>query len=106
MDLAVEIYKHTQSFPKAETFGLTSQARKSAVSVAANIAEGFGRENPGSFAQFLRMAQGSLKELETHILIAERVGLVDANTSAPLLHQCGEVGKMLGSLIRKVSART
>ena len=75
MSLAESCYLLTGRFPKEEMFGLTSQIRRSAGSVAANIAEGHGRENTGSFIQQLRIAQGSLKELETHLLLAERVGI-------------------------------
>lgn len=65
MDLAESLYRVTSPFPKEEMFGLTSQIRRAAVSVAANIAEGHGRERTQSFIQFLRQSQGSLKELET-----------------------------------------
>ncbi len=104
MDLAVDVYAVSRSFPKSETFGLASQMQRSAVSVAANIAEGFGRESNGSFSQFLKVAQGSLKELETHILIGSRVNLIDDTSTARLLAAADNIGKMLGSLIRKVTA--
>ncbi len=70
MAVAELAYRVTSRFPKDEVYGMTSQIRRSSVSVAANIAEGHGRENSGTFVQFLRMAQGSLKELETHLLLA------------------------------------
>ncbi len=105
MELAVDCYGLTKAFPKDEMFGLTSQIRRAAVSIAANIAEGYGRENRGSFVQFLRIAQGSLKELETHILIAKRVGLLTENGAANLLVASEENGKMLRSLIRVVQRR-
>ncbi len=104
MDLAADSYKLTKSWPKEELFGLTSQIRRSAASIPANIAEGFGREATGSFVQFLRNAQGSLKEFETHILLAARVELVDEPTSEALLERAGDIGRMLGSLIRKVAS--
>jgi four helix bundle protein len=106
MALAEACYRLTGSFPREEMFGLTSQIRRSAVSIAANIAEGHGREQTGSFIQFLRVTQGSLKELETHLLLAERVGIVDANASGPLLEQCETLGKMLRSLIRSLQQRS
>ena len=84
---------------------MTSQIRRSATSVAANIAEGFGRESRGSFVQFLRIAQGSLKELETHLLLAGRVGIMGLDEVKKLLSMCDENGKMLGSLIRTVKSR-
>ena len=66
MDLAVAVYAATKSWPKEELYGLTSQVRRAATSVPSNIAEGYGREIRGSYQQFLRIAQGSLKELERH----------------------------------------
>ena len=102
MDLAVDVYEVTKAFPREEAFGLTSQARRAAVSVAANLAEGYGRDSGGAFAQFLKTAQGSLKELEMHLLSGQRAGLVGAEASGLLLNRCADVGKMLGSLIRKV----
>jgi four helix bundle protein len=72
--------------------------------VAANIAEGYGRENRGSYQQSLRIAQGSLKELETHLTIAHRVGVAREDAVAPTLEQSESVGKLLRLLIRKLSA--
>ena len=85
---------------------MTSQFRRSASSVAANIAEGHGREHTGSFIQSLRVAQGSLKELETHLILSERVGLLGEQLLAPLLEQTNEVGKMLRSMIRKLQQKS
>jgi four helix bundle protein len=105
MALAEQAYRVTSGFPKDEVYGMTSQIRRSAVSIAANIAEGHGRENSGSFIQFLRMSQGSLKELETHLLLAERVKLVRMEELEPLLKRCDELGKMMRSLIRSIQRR-
>ncbi|MDX8434984.1 four helix bundle protein [Mesorhizobium abyssinicae] len=105
MVLAEDCYRFTKGFPKDEIYGMTSQMRRSAVSIAANIAEGYGRENRGSFVQFLRMAQGSLKELETHILLACRVGMLERDNETELLLRCEEIGKMMRSLIRTVQAK-
>ncbi|MBZ9658032.1 four helix bundle protein [Mesorhizobium sp. ESP-6-4] len=105
MVLAEDCYRVTKGFPKDEIYGMTSQMRRSAASIAANIAEGYGRENRGSFVQFLRMAQGSLKELETHILLACRVGLLEKDNEIELLVRCEEIGKMTRSLIRTVQAK-
>ncbi len=105
MTLAEACYSLTKAFPRDETYGMTSQIRRSAVSVAANIAEGHGRELTGLFVQFLRTSQGSLKELETHLILAERVGLMLSGGSAPILGQCDEIGRMLRSLIRTLEAR-
>jgi four helix bundle protein len=105
MLLAEQAYRVTARFPKDEVYGMTSQIRRAATSIAANIAEGHGRENSGSFIQFLRMSQGSLKELETHLLLAERVKLVRMEEVEPLLKRCDELGKMTRSLIRSIQRR-
>ena len=104
MDMAVNVYLATKTWPKEELYGLTSQVRRAATSVPANIAEGYGRENRGSYIQFLRIAQGSLKELETHLMIAQRVGLAPGESFEPLLRNSTSVGKLLRLLIRKLSA--
>jgi four helix bundle protein len=85
--------------------GMTSQIRRASVSVAANIAEGHGRDSTGNFIQFLRVAQGSLKELETHIVICGRIELLDAQIVGALQEQCDEIGRMLRSLIRTLEAK-
>ena len=105
MDLAVLCYQITKKFPKEELFGLTSQIRRSATSVAANIAEGHGRESSGSFVQFLRIAQGSLKETETHLLLTGRIGLTSPKEVELAVKQCEEIGRMLRSLIRAIQAK-
>ena len=105
MALAEASYRLTRGFPKEEIFGLSSQIRRSAASIAANIAEGHGRENTGSFIQSLRIAQGSLKELETHLLLAARVGLLKEPSVELPLGQCEALGKMLRSLIRSLQQK-
>ena len=104
MNLAEAAYKLTVRFPREEIFGLTSQLRRSGSSVPANIAEGYGRDSAGSYVQHLRIAQGSLKEFETHLLLAERVGLIDTNALTPLLDTSEKIGKMLRGLIRSIEA--
>ena len=79
VDLVVTIYALTSAFPHEERYGLTSQMRRSAGSVPANIAEGAARQTSKEFAHFLYIARGSLVELETHLLVARRVGLSSAN---------------------------
>jgi four helix bundle protein len=70
-ELVVAVYRATESFPASERFGLTSQIRRCAVSIPANIAEGYGRNNRGEYTQFLGIASGSIAELDTHILLAQ-----------------------------------
>ncbi len=105
MDLAELCYRMTKSFPREELFGAVTQIRRAAASIAANIAEGNGRENRGEYIQFLRIAQGSLKELETHVLLSQRVGLVSADRAVPILEKCELVGKMLRALIRSLQSK-
>lgn len=104
MDLAVAVYDATRSWPKEELYGLTSQSRRAATSIPANIAEGYARESRATYQNFLRIAQGSLKELETHLLIAERVGVASKDSVAPLITQSDSVGKLLRLLIRRLTA--
>ena len=106
MTLAEFCYRLTSQFPRDELFGLTSQIRRAAASVPANIAEGHGRENTGNFVQHLRISQGSLKELETHLLLAERVGILPTLDLQPVLAQCESLGKMLRALIRSLQDRS
>src|ERR1700716_3241250 len=106
MTLAESFYRLTRPFPRDELFGLTSQIRRAAGSVPANIAEGHGRENTGSFVQHLRISQGSLKELETHLLLAERVGILPVTDLQPVLSQCESLGKMLRALIRSLQEKS
>jgi four helix bundle protein len=105
MGLAELAYRVTRRFPKDEVYGMTSQIRRSAVSIAANIAEGHGRENSGAFVQYLRMSQGSLKELETHLMLATRVNLAREEDVVPFLKRCDDLGKMIRSLIRSIQRR-
>jgi four helix bundle protein len=79
--MVTEVYRATQSFPREETYGLTSHLRRSAVSVASNIAEGPGRISKGEFRQFLGMARGSLIEMETQVVIACNLGYMKAETA-------------------------
>ena len=105
MSLAETCYRLTQRFPREELYGITSQIRRSAVSIPANIAEGYGRENRGELIQFLRIAQGSLKELETHLLLAVRVGFANSDAVDPVLVKCEKQGKQLRALIRSLQAK-
>src|SRR5690348_15222335 len=102
MSLAEACYRLTREFPRDELFGLVSRIRRSAASISANIAEGHGRQNTGSFVQSLRIAQGSLKELETHLILAERVGLLQTPELQSTLGECESLGKMVRALIRSL----
>lgn len=102
IDLTVACYNATKAFPSIETYGLTSQIRRAATSIAANIAEGYGREQTGVYVQFLRIAQGSLKEFETHTIVATRLAYLESSEEASLLHKAEQVGKMLRALIRSL----
>ncbi|RVD44136.1 four helix bundle protein [Mesorhizobium sp. M4B.F.Ca.ET.019.03.1.1] len=103
MGLAVATYSLTKAWPKEELYGLTSQIRRSATSIPSNIAEGYGRDNTGSYQQFLRIAQGSLKKLETHLQIAERIGLATRDEVRHMLSATEAIGKMLRQLIIKLA---
>jgi len=105
MDIAVDCYAATKSFPASELYGMASQIRRSSASIAANIAEGYGREQTGSFIQFLRVAQGSLKELETHTIVFGRVGLLTNEMVAVLLSKSDDLGKMLHAMIRSLQRK-
>ncbi|NJL64926.1 MAG: four helix bundle protein [Methylacidiphilales bacterium] len=104
MDIAELCYLMTKSFPKDEIYGIISQIRRASVSVPANIAEGYGRDSKGEYVHFLKIAQGSLKELETHILLSIRVNLTTSEEANQILGECESLGKMLRSLIRSIQA--
>src|SRR5579875_985872 len=105
MDLAEEAYRITRQFPKEEMFGLTSQIRRSAASVPANIAEGWGRGSTSEFRQFLRVAQGSLRELETRLLLSSRVGICPERALTETLQTISILGRQIITLQRRLAAR-
>ncbi len=100
--MVTEIYRATHSFPREEMFGLTSRLRRSAVSVASNIAEGQGRLSRGEFRQFLGQARGSLIEMETQLVIAENLGFLSPKMAAGLMDRSGEVSRLLHGLIKSL----
>jgi len=102
MTLAESCYRFSQEFPREELFGLTSQIRRAAISIPANVAEGYGRDSKGSYVNFLKTAQGSLKELETHLILAQRLKLGKFDAAENLLSHCEAIGRMLRALIRNV----
>lgn len=105
MDVAETCYRITRGFPGDEAYGMTAQIRRAAVSIAANIAEGFGRESTKSFIHFLRVGQGSQKELESHLLICRRVQLIDERVADRLLADVDRLGRMLRNLIRSLEPK-
>lgn len=94
IDLAVDVYKATSTFPADEKFGLISQSRRSAVSVPSNIAEGAGRNSDKEFSHFLGIANGSSYELQTQLVISNKLALLDNNSMEDLLKQIDELQKM------------
>jgi four helix bundle protein len=106
MTLAELVYEASSKFPKQETYGLTSQMRRAAVSVASNIAEGQARHSRGEFLQFLGHARGSLAELETQSILSSRLGLVTSRTENSLAEMIGEVGRLMNGLRKSLKPST
>lgn len=104
MSLTEKCYQVTRSFPREEMFGLVSQIRRSSASIPFNIAEGWGRESTGAYVNCLQIAQGSLKELETQIILSQRLEFIDGNTAAELLQLTESEGRMIRGLIRALGA--
>lgn len=108
MDLVEHIYRHTNAFPKEEVYGLSSQLRRAAVSVPSNIAEGNARATTRDFLHFLSIAYGSIKEIETQILIAERLGYDIQKDTPALMQLTDELARLISglsnSLKRKLEA--
>ena len=102
--LVLDVYKATIEFPRTEIYGQTAQTRRSAVSVAANIAEGCGRSSDRDFAHFLQIAFGSASELEYHLLLVRDLGWLGEQRHAELTANVTEVKRMLAGLIRKLNA--
>lgn len=98
IELTTAIYHLTASFPDAERFGLTNQMRRAAVSVASNIAEGYGRSSRGEYIQFLGHARGSNYEIETQLTIARALGFGDRKSIEKIEGLCDEVARMLGTM--------
>jgi four helix bundle protein len=103
MNLVEMIYLHTRTFPKEEVYGLTSQIRRAAVSIPINVAEGNGRKSRKEYLQFLSIANGSVAELETQILIAERLNFLSKEKIEQLLTQLQSVGRLLSGLRKSLA---
>ena len=104
IELVTDVYKSSERFPKEERYGLTSQIRRAAVSIPANLAEGAGRRSQKEFAYFLSNSQGSASELETELIIANRLGYLDEATFAKLIAQLERIGRLITGLVRHISA--
>lgn len=105
MQLVTAIYKITEKFPKSEIFGLTSQMRRAAVSIPANLAEGYARKHRAEYLQFVRIAFGSGAELETHLDIAKNLGYVDQKDTTEAEALLGEVMRMLNKFSSSLVAK-
>jgi four helix bundle protein len=105
MDLAAQCYQVTKAFPKDELFGMTSQIRRAATSIPANIAEGQGRQHTKEFVQFLSVARGSLSELETHLILCQRVGLLKPQQLDLLMAMTDRISRMLSGLRKALENR-
>jgi four helix bundle protein len=104
-ELVPEIYRITRSFPREERFGLVDQLRRASVSVAANIAEGHGRNGSKEFVHFLGISRGSLAEVDTLIALAGRLELLENKTQETLLQRIKEIRKLLHGLSKKLQSR-
>lgn len=106
VELSITVYRVTGRFPEPEKFGLTSQLRRAATSIPANIAEGWGRGSTREYVQLLLIARGSLMELETHGVVAQQLGYLSKEQFASLEGGVEEIGKMLNGLIQALKAKS
>jgi len=103
VELVTNVYRRTEGFPKEERYGLTSQIRRAAVSIPANIAEGAGRRSQKEFAHFLSNSQGSASELETELIIAHRLGYLDEASFSLLVSEVERIGRLITGLSRHLT---
>jgi four helix bundle protein len=106
IELTLAIYKLTSSFPDSERFGLTNQLRRASVSVASNIAEGYGRASRGEYVQFLGNARGSISEVETQLVIAKALGFGSKQALNTTEDLCNEVGRMLRAMMKSLKPKS
>ncbi|TVQ41953.1 MAG: four helix bundle protein [Gloeocapsa sp. DLM2.Bin57] len=104
IQLSINCYHLTEKFPKSELYGLTSQIRRASVSVPSNIAEGYGRKTKNEYIQFLHLALGSLRELDTQLIIAKEVKLADIKLFQPILEEVDRMQAILVSTIQKLKS--
>ena len=102
IQLSINCYRLTEHFPKSELYGLTSQIRRASVSVPSNIAEGYGRKSKGEYIQFLHIALGSLRELDTQLIIAREVGLAEHKLFIDVIKEANELQSILVSSLNKL----
>jgi four helix bundle protein len=102
VQLSTEIYRLTASFPKSEQFGLVNQMRRASVSIASNIAEGYGRSTKGEYLQFLGHARGSKCELQTQLVIAKALGFAAEEAYRECERLCADVSRILIAIMRKL----
>lgn len=102
----VELYRVTRTFPREEQYGLTSQIRRGAASIGANIAEGCGRDTARDFGRFIQIALGSASELEYHLVLAADLGFVNEDVHAELEVAVTDIKRMLSGLLRRLRAPT
>jgi four helix bundle protein len=105
MDLVEVVYKATGQFPKEEIYGLTNQLRRAVVSIPSNIAEGQGRKSDNDFRRFLAISYGSLREVETQILIVKRLNYLSEAQTERLMNLAGEVGRLINGLANSLAER-
>ncbi|WP_221028833.1 four helix bundle protein [Actomonas aquatica] len=101
-DLVLAVYRASQCFPNDERFGLTSQLRRSAASIPANLAEGCGRHSDAELARYVEISHGSASETEYHLLLARDLGFLEAGAHESLADEVGQIKRMLGSLFRRL----
>jgi four helix bundle protein len=102
IDLTIDIYKLSETFPRTELYGLTSQMRRASISIPSNIAEGAARQTKKEFINFLHMAQGSLSELDTQLVIASRLEYISTETYKEIENKIETISKMLTGLIKSL----
>jgi four helix bundle protein len=105
IELVLMVYELTRSFPDHEKFGLTSQLRRAAVSVASNIAEGQGRGSAGEFRQFLGNAKGSVHEVETQLILAEKLKYLAAGNMNEAMEKADRVARLINGLMQSLKSR-